>query len=306
MEPRDAFHHTILVEGTQKMLAKLTALAQSKTAIAVMGLVLVGGGSGAVAVAATTGHLKTLGVDLNVTGSNSADSKAAASETPDSHAHSIGVEGLLNSCSATTAPANLLVTDSHGKQWTFVVSATTKLNGDESGANGGASTAKGDNSTNAGGASTGGNSANAGPAMTLTTICAATNHGVQVEATQNGTEYDAWKVTLQGRESSKSGSEGSSTESSSDKGSSSSDNSGQSSTESKSFEGTATGVSATGFTLTSHGVSYQVVLTATTHVSGTLAENSQVSVEGTLSGTTVTALYIEVSKPDNSSGSTGN
>lgn len=310
MEPRDALHHTILVEGTQNMLAKLAALAQSKTAIAVMGLVLVGGGSGAVAVAATTGHLKTLGVDLSVTDSKTPE--AASSETPDSHAHSIGVEGLLTACSATTAPATLSVTDHKGKSWSFVVSATTKFNGEESGANGGASTAKGDNSVNGGAStakgdnSTSGGDASEGPALTLANICAATNHDVQVQATLNGTEYDAWKVTLQGREGSTSSSEGSSTGASSDKGSSS-DSSQQSSTDSKSFEGTASAVSATGFTLTSHGVSYQVVFTATTHVSGAaslgaIAANAQVSVEGTLSGTTITAAFVEVSAPDSSTG----
>ncbi|HZC04768.1 MAG TPA: hypothetical protein VE338_03935, partial [Ktedonobacterales bacterium] len=203
------------------MLAKIAALTQSKVAIAALGVVLVGGGGGAVAVAATTGHLSTLGVNLN--------SANGASSASDSHAHTVGVEGLLVSCSATTPPASIVVKDSKGVQWTFAVSATTKLNGDtetssegassESGASSthtggsstdaaGASSAKGDNSAHTGGSSTSGagassakgdnsasaetggssqagdNSAHAAP--TLATICAAAgSHDVQVQATHS-------------------------------------------------------------------------------------------------------------------------
>lgn len=222
------------------MLSKVLAVTHSKVALAVLGAVLVGGGGSAVAVAATTGHLSTLGVNVASEHSNSPSS--------DSHAHTIGVEGLLTACSALTPPATITVNDGH-KSWTFVVSATTKINGDtnaDTSHNGGnstgagASSAKGDNSTHAGGASTGSastgagassakgdnsahagdnsahtggassnagdNSANAGDnsahaAPTLADVCASANIGVrdvQVQATKNGSTYDAWKVTLQG------------------------------------------------------------------------------------------------------------
>lgn len=198
------------------MLAKIATLAKSKAAIAVLGVVLVGGGSSAVAVAATTGHLSTLGVDLN---------SAGKSSSADSHAHTVGVEGLLVACNTTTTPNTISVKDKDGKSWTFVVSSTTKFNGavhtegsGSTGANaGGASTAKGDNSAKAGGASTakGSNSANAGgastnhTAATLADICATANlntRDVQVQATPNGSAYDAWKVTLQGQGSANGGS----------------------------------------------------------------------------------------------------
>ena len=178
------------------MLSKIAAVAHSKVALAVLGAVLVGGGGGAVAVAATTGHLSTLGV-------NAAMNSSSASSN--SHAHTTSVEGLLTACSATTTPATISVKDSSGKSWTFVVSATTKINGDthtdaSQGASSasnttgtGASSAKGDNSADAGD--------NSAHTATLADVCTTANIGtrnVQVQATKNGSSYDAWKVTLQG------------------------------------------------------------------------------------------------------------
>ena len=291
----------------EHMLAKLATLVQSKTALAVLGVVLVGGGSGAVAVAATTGHLSTLGVNLNVA---SGTKTAESTETPDSHAHTTSVEGLLTACTANT----ISVQDGT-KTWTFVVSSTTKYNGDINTNGAGASSAKGDNSANAGGASTGGAST-AHVAASLSDVCATANinaRDVQVQATANGTEYDAWKVTLQGPGSAKSGSEGGDTSSSDSKGSSTdkgSSSDGQNAPELKSYEGTVTAVSATGFTLTHNGMSAQVVVSATTHFSGVsslsaITVNSHVSVTGTLSGTTLTATSVEVSAPD-STATSGN
>lgn len=234
------------------MLSKIAAVAHSKVALAVLGAVLVGGSGSAVAVAATTGHLSVMGVTQAV--------GHASNDSPDAHAHTIGIEGLLTGCSTTT-PATISVKDSAGKSWTFVVSATTKINGDvkdgashsgDSSASAGASSAKGDNSTHAGdnsssagGSSTGAgassakgdNSAHAGDnsakagdtsahagdssahaAPTLADVCTSANIGtrnVQVQATQNGKSYDAWKVTLQGPES---GNDGSSSKGSSSDG----------------------------------------------------------------------------------------
>lgn len=215
------------------MLGKLAMLIQSKTALAVLGVVLVGGSGGAVAAAAATGHLTTRGVNLN--------SETASTKTPDSHAHTVGVEGLLVGCGANT----LTVKDSAGKSWTFVVSATTKINGDthvarsgasstpgagnshaggnsgvtgagassakgNNSAHAGANSAKGDNSSHAGGASANGaNSAHSAP--TLADVCTETNIGsrnVQVQATPDGANYDAWKVTLQGPGSANAGAAG--------------------------------------------------------------------------------------------------
>jgi hypothetical protein len=101
------------------MLSKIAALAHSKVALAALGVVLVGGGGSAVAVAATSSHLSTLGVNLSEAHSST--------ETPDSHAHTMGIEGLLTACSTTSTPATISVKDSAGKRWTLVVSATTKF-----------------------------------------------------------------------------------------------------------------------------------------------------------------------------------
>ncbi len=207
------------------MLGKLALLIQSKTALAVLGVVLVGGSGGAVAAAAATGHLTAHGVNLNT--------ESASTKTPDSHAHTVGVEGLLTACSTTAK--TLTVKDSAGKSWTFVVSATTKITGDthvastgasgtpgagnsQAGGNsGGNSSAKGDNSAHAGDNSShaGGNSAggdnSAHSAPTLADVCTATNIGsrhVQVQATPDGATYDAWKVTLQGPGSANAGAAG--------------------------------------------------------------------------------------------------
>jgi hypothetical protein len=218
------------------MLSKIAALAHSKVALAALGVMLVGGGGSAVAVAATSSHLSTLGVNLSEAHSST--------ETPDSHAHTMGIEGLLTACSTTSTPATISVKDSAGKRWTLVVSATTKFNGDTqtaSSAGQGASSAKGDNSTSGAGASSakgdnsthagdnsaqnttgagassakGDNSAHATP--TLADVCATANIGtrnVQVQATQNGSSYDAWKVTLKGSGSANSEGSGSNSASS--------------------------------------------------------------------------------------------
>lgn len=274
------------------MLPKLAALAQSKTAIAVLGVVLIGGGSGAVAVAATTGHLSTLGVNLNSIGqSKTPDATEAAGGSSSDAAHTVGVEGLMTACSTT---ANTLsVTDKAGKSWTFNVASTTKFNGATKSNEGGAST---------GGASTGGASTTP---LTLADVCITANVNamyVEVAATPNSTGYDARKVTLQGFSRS-SGSEGSGT---STEGKDTSTPEPTQAPEPREMSGTATNVTASGFTMTHDGASIQVVVTATTTLSGAaslsaIPNGAHVSVQGTLSGSTFTATAVQVSAPDSSS-----
>src|SRR5487761_2581177 len=269
------------------MLPKLAALAQSKTAIAVLGVVLIGGGSGAVAVAATTGHLSTLGVNLNSIGqSKTPDATEAAGGSSSDAAHTVGVEGLMTACSTT---ANTLsVTDKAGKSWTFNVASTTKFNGATKSNEGGSST---------GGAST--------TPLTLADVCITANVNamyVEVAATPNSTGYDARKVTLQGFSRS-SGSEGSGT---STEGKDTSTPEPTQAPETREMSGTATNVTASGFTMTHDGASIQVVDTATTTLSGAaslsaIPNGAHVSVQGTLSGSTFTATAVQVSAPDSSS-----
>lgn len=285
------------------MLAKLSTMLKSKVALAALGAIVVGGGGGAVAVAANTGHLQTLGINLNV----GSDSKSPdASETPDSHAHSVGVEGLLTACDTTATPNTISVTDKSGKAWTFNITATTRFNGDEGSEHAGATTGAntGDNS---------GGSSSQASALTLTDVCAAANlntRKVEVEATPNGTSYDAWKVTLQGAPENSQHS-GDNTGDNSGKGGDSSNNSGSDSSqnpgEQNQVSGTVTAVGAGSFTLQTANGSFTVNVGATTHFSGVsglsaLQTNSQVSVQGSVSGTTITATSVEVH--DSSSTST--
>jgi hypothetical protein len=300
------------------MLPKLATLVKSKTAIAVLGVVLVGGSGGAVAMAATTGHLAPLGVDLGASTDQTKTPEKA--ETPDSHAHTTSVEGLLAACDTSATPNTISVTDKAGKSWTFVITTTTKFNGDTQSE----SSAKGDNSAHTGGASTGDHSGGASTggastggastgdssahvAPTLADVCATANIGardVEVQATADttdSTKLDAWKVTLQGPASSKNdGQSGDSTDHSGAGSSTGGSSEGSQSTpEARQYDGTVTAVSATGFTMTHNGVSYDVTVSATTHFSGgaslsTLQVNAHVSVGGTLSGTSITATYVEV------------
>lgn len=215
------------------MLEKLAAFAKTKAALALVGVAVVGGGSGAVALAATSGHLSTLGVNLN-------DSNG------DSHGHTEGVEGLLTGCTSST----ISVKDDEGKSWTFKVTSSTKFNGDvksgtegaastkgtETGDHAGSSTTKGTETGDHAGSSTGaattrgsdtgdhaGSSTSKGTetgdtsgkgtetgdskgdtqshSVTLAQVCAAANinvRKVQVQATKTSSGYEAWKVTLQG------------------------------------------------------------------------------------------------------------
>ena len=148
------------------MLAKIAALVQSKVALAVLGVALVGGGGTAVAVAATGGHL----LPKSMPGASSAATHTPHSaETPGAHAHTVSVEGTLTACDTT---ANTLgVQDAQGKAWTFTVNAQTRYNGAEN-------------------------------ATTQAVVCATANintRKVEVSATQQSDgSYLAWKVTLQG------------------------------------------------------------------------------------------------------------
>ncbi len=99
------------------MLEKIAAFAKTKAAIALLGVAVVGGGGGAVAVAATTGHLSTMGVNLNVSHSDTNEGDHTS------------VEGLLTGCTGSSVS----VKDRDGKSWTFNTTSTTKFNGDVKG-----------------------------------------------------------------------------------------------------------------------------------------------------------------------------
>ena len=87
------------------MLSKVLSVVQSKAALAVLGVVLVGGGGTAAAYAATGHQLPLMGT------------QAQSTEKPDSanngnHAHSVSIEGVLKSANGST----ITVSSTSGEQ----------------------------------------------------------------------------------------------------------------------------------------------------------------------------------------------
>jgi hypothetical protein len=255
------------------MMPKLTSLLHSKVAAAVLGVLLVGGSGGAVAVAATQGHLNGLGLQMG---------KSDSTETPDSgpkdgsHA-----EGMLTACDTTASTIG--VTDEQSKVFTFTVTSDTTFNGDIHG-------------NNKGGNDSGGSSSASNTTFGLSDLCALVNKvKVQVQATASTsgstTTYNADKITV----------EGPGTGDSSD---GSGDNSGNpDSTETPdthhAFSGTVGTVNGSTFTMTVDGVQYTVDAT-NAKVEGAVVAGAHVEVEGTLSGTTITASSVDVKSGDGS------
>lgn len=147
------------------MTSKLLTLVHSKIALAVIGVLLVGG-SGAAVAAATHGQL------------NLANSSAAqATHTPDSgddsgdHAHTIAIEGKLMAYDANGQTISVQTKDSKSPT-TIKVDKNTRVNGEH--------------------------------ASKLDDLTAAAKNGanVQVQATkQNDGSLLAWKITVQGNDS---------------------------------------------------------------------------------------------------------
>lgn len=259
------------------MLTKLTTLVKGKVAAAVIGVILVGGSGGAVAVAATQGHLNGLGLQM---ASNQNDS----TETPDSHSKDGShAEGKLTACDTT---ANTIgVTDEHGTAFTFDVTSSTKFVGEIHGNDKGGSTSA------------------SNPTFGLTDLCALVNKvKVQVQATASTsgstTTFNADKITVEGSGT------GDSSGDSTDKPESTETPDAQ-----HDFSGTVGTVTGTSFTLTVNGVQYTVDATNAKFDGGslaTLAAGAKVQVEGAASGTTITATNVEVqSSSDGGSGSGG-
>ncbi len=107
------------------MLSKLATLVQSKIALAVLGVVLVGGGGTAAAVAATTGHVPFTGITIGHGSSQSSDGQNN-SNADANHAHTKNYVGILTGSTGTTITVK---TDDSGSQ-TFTVDKDTKINGD--------------------------------------------------------------------------------------------------------------------------------------------------------------------------------
>lgn len=161
------------------MLAKLLTLVKGKAAAAVLGVLLVGGSGGAVAMAATQGHLSGLGLQMASSQGQSSDHSSDHSSSTDRGR----AEGTLTACGAKAG--TISVTDAQGTVHTFTVSSDTTFNGNIHGNNSGGSTSA------------------SNPTFNLTDLCALKNQvKVQVQATASTsggkTTFTATKVTVEG------------------------------------------------------------------------------------------------------------
>jgi hypothetical protein len=148
------------------MVSKALLVVKSKAALAVLGVVLVGGGGTAVAMAATGGHVPVLSA---LVGSSSAHSAAKSADTgsdASSHAHTVSLEGVLESY-ASGAHTISVLGNGDASATTIDVNASTKVNGEH--------------------------------ASALADLTKAIGQKVQVQATRqsNGTLV-AWKITVEG------------------------------------------------------------------------------------------------------------
>ena len=145
------------------MLDKVLLLLKGKAALAVVGLIVAGGGGTAVAVAAQTHTGPFANTNASSTPSGAAHNSGSSNNI---HAHTVAIEGVLN---AYDAGANTISVLEHGK-----TSATTVSVNDQT-------TVNGDRATS------------------LADLAKNLNHNVEVQADkQDDGSLLAWKVTVGG------------------------------------------------------------------------------------------------------------
>lgn len=144
------------------MLTKALAVVKTKAALAVLGVVLVGGG-GTAAYAATGHDLPIIGTHATAAETETAD----ADHNDDSnHAHTKAFEGVLKAYNSGASTISVLTDDSKTPT-TITVNSKTKVNGEH--------------------------------ANTLADLSKNIGHKVEVQADkQSNGSYVAWKVTVQG------------------------------------------------------------------------------------------------------------
>lgn len=144
------------------MTAKLLALVHSKIALAVIGVLLVGG-SGAAVVAANHGQIPF--TQSAATATHTPDAHA----TPGDHAHTVSVNGKLTAYSASAKTITVQPNDASSPT-TISVDGNTRVNGQQ--------------------------------ANSLADLTKAVGHDVQVQADkQSDGRLLAWKITVQGDDS---------------------------------------------------------------------------------------------------------
>lgn len=180
------------------MLSKLALLLQSKTALAALGVLLVGSGGTAVAVTAASGHVPFTNISMPSSHTSApSGSMPAMQQTPapqttaNAHANSVTIEGVLR---ATTASTTATATA------TTATTATTTATG----AMTTAQTAITSISVQTPGSKkvvtilVNAQTRVTGKAHTLAQLAKHRGHRVQVQADKTGTTLTAWKVTVEG------------------------------------------------------------------------------------------------------------
>jgi hypothetical protein len=104
------------------MLTKLITLARGKVALAVLGIVLVGGGSAAIAFAAT--HSARAGQNSS---SAANDNNGKSADT--NHGHTVSLEGVLKAYNASAHSISVLETSAKAAT-SVAVNASTRVNGE--------------------------------------------------------------------------------------------------------------------------------------------------------------------------------
>jgi hypothetical protein len=249
------------------MLTKLAALVQSKVAIAVLGVVLVGGG-GAAAVAAGTGniHLPQFAESAHTEQTPSVtEGKGTSTGDTNNHAHTVSFEGVLVGVSGTTISVQ---TEKSTTPVTITIDSNTKVNGELNGKY----------------------------VSSQSDLANAKGHRVQVQADkQSDGSYLAWKVTIEGDESTNGTGNGTgdSSKSGDDSG-----KSGQNGQQTKDISGIVTSVGAASFIVTEKdGTTVTVDVSTSTHFGGSarsiadLKTNMTVSVEGQMQSDGTLAAY---------------
>jgi hypothetical protein len=146
------------------MLGKALLVVKSKAALAILGVLVVGGAGTAVAVTATGGNIPVLSALVG-------NAAHAASKTPkagnhaSSHAHTVSLEGVLKGYNATANTISVLGNGA-ASATTIDVNSSTEVNGEH--------------------------------ATALADLKKAIGHKVQVQATkQSGGTLLAWKITVE-------------------------------------------------------------------------------------------------------------
>ena len=237
------------------MTAKLLTLIHSKIALAVLGVLLVGG-SGTAVVAANHGQIPFTHSDAP---SSAATHTPHANESADSsHAHTVAIEGTLTAYAPGSQTISVKTKDSSSPT-TVGVDAKTQVNGEH--------------------------------ATKLSDLTAAIGHSVQVQATkQSDGKLLAWKITVSADTTSHGSDNGSSNANGKGDGSGGSAGSGNGTNGQQSvITGSIAGIGTGSFTVSiARGSSVTVTVSASTQFQGVahnlsaLKAGMHVTVEGTM------------------------